>query len=56
MARNKYAGTCYYCKGFVPSGAGHFEWSAGGTWRTIHTECAIRQREEKKANGLPPRL
>lgn len=55
MARNKYAGVCYYCKKHVPAGAGHYERYAG-SWRTIHVECVFKQRAEKAQNGLHKRL
>ena len=29
MARNKYPGTCYCCRAWVPPGYGHFERHAG---------------------------
>ena len=45
--RNKYPGTCYFCKKQVPKNEGHFERYKGG-WRVIHAECVFTQREQKK--------
>lgn len=57
MARNKYVAKCCYCKNPVPAGAGYLERSATGTWTTIHADCAVKRREEKKAqNGIHKRL
>lgn len=57
MARNKYVAMCCYCKKPVPAGAGFLERSASGTWATIHADCAVKRREEKKAqNGIHKRL
>ena len=44
--RNRYSGSCYYCKNFVAVGAGHFERYAG-KWRTIHADCVFKQRKDK---------
>ncbi|UTQ79018.1 hypothetical protein S9a_00054 [Klebsiella phage S9a] len=55
MARNKFAGVCYYCKKHVPAGAGHYERYAG-SWRTIHVECVFKQRAEKAQNGTYSRV
>ena len=47
MARNKHPGPCYYCKGWVEKGQGHFERNCG-EWRTIHADCVFAMREFKE--------
>lgn len=53
--RNKYPGICYYCGKLVAKGQGHFELLNRHTlreWRTIHANCVLKQREEKKLPSL----
>lgn len=45
--RNRYSGICYRCNIEVKPQEGHFERYRGG-WRTIHADCAIKQRTEKE--------
>lgn len=52
--RNKYPGICYRCGKRVEKGEGHFEKSNDG-WRTQHTECCIKAREQKDTEGLGER-
>ena len=43
MARNKYAGYCYYCGVYVPVGYGHFERRGrkdGDKWQIKCVKCA----------------
>ncbi len=39
MARNRYAGYCYCCGSFTPTGFGHFE-RYNGHWRIKCVKCA----------------
>lgn len=56
MARNKYLATCVYCRKTVAPGAGMVDRSVGFA-RVIHADCAVKRRDEKKAqNGLHKRL
>lgn len=56
MARNKYVAMCCYCKKPVPAGAGMVDRSVGFA-RVIHADCAVKRRDEKKAqNGIHKRL
>lgn len=47
--RNKYSASCYYCGQLVNKGEGHFEKTNNyfKKWRTIHSECVLKQRELK---------
>lgn len=52
--RNKYPGICYYCGKIVNKQEGHFERHKiiGYTnWRTIHSECVLKQRQEKQTEA-----
>ena len=50
--RNNYEGKCYYCGKTVGVGKGHFE-RASGKWKTIHAQCVIYQRADKKEKIEP---
>lgn len=39
MARNKYAGYCYFCGEWIEPGFGHFE-RYRGSWRIKCVKCA----------------
>lgn len=39
MARNRYAGYCYCCGKYVPSGYGHFERTHDGTANKFTIKC-----------------
>lgn len=49
--RNKYAGICYRCGKWCGAGDGHFERSAGSSWRVQHAECALAHRNPKYVNA-----
>ena len=47
--RNKYPGICYRCGLLVNVGDGHFE-RYNHSFRVIHAECVLKQRQEKAEN------